>query len=55
MKYTGSCHCGKIRFEAERILDQAMACNCSMRSTCAAWKTRTPSRWRSCISTAGRC
>jgi len=30
MKYKGSCHCGKISFEAEGELDGAMACNCSM-------------------------
>lgn len=30
MKYQGSCHCGKIAFEAEGELNGAMACNCSM-------------------------
>ena len=30
MKYTGSCHCGKIAFEAQGELNGAMACNCSM-------------------------
>jgi hypothetical protein len=30
MKYKGSCHCGKIAFEAEGDLNGAMACNCSM-------------------------
>ncbi|MBI2572836.1 GFA family protein [Candidatus Woesearchaeota archaeon] len=30
MKYTGGCHCGKVRFEAEMELKQAMACNCSI-------------------------
>ena len=30
MKYKGSCHCGKIAFEAEGELNGAMACNCSM-------------------------
>lgn len=30
MKYTGSCHCGKIRYEVEGELKGAMACNCSM-------------------------
>lgn len=29
MNYQGSCHCGKIRFEAEGTLEQAMECNCS--------------------------
>lgn len=30
MKYTGSCHCGKIAFEVEGELKNAMACNCSI-------------------------
>jgi hypothetical protein len=30
MKYKGSCHCGKVRFEVEGDLKNAMACNCSM-------------------------
>ena len=30
MKYKGSCHCGKIAFEAEGDVKAAMACNCSM-------------------------
>ena len=30
MKYKGSCHCGKVAFEAEGELNGAMACNCSM-------------------------
>ncbi len=30
MKYQGSCHCGKIAFEVEGTIDQAMDCNCSM-------------------------
>ncbi len=30
MKYTGSCHCGKITFEVEGELTGVMACNCSM-------------------------
>lgn len=30
MKYTGSCHCGGIRFSVEGELDGAMACNCSI-------------------------
>jgi hypothetical protein len=28
--YTGSCHCGKIRFEVEGELKGAMECNCSI-------------------------
>ncbi|HEX9592119.1 MAG TPA: GFA family protein [bacterium] len=30
MKYKGSCHCGKVVFEVEGEIDQAMACNCSI-------------------------
>lgn len=30
MKYTGSCHCGQIRFEVEGELSGALACNCSI-------------------------
>ena len=29
MSIKGSCHCGKIAFEAEGAPDQAMECNCS--------------------------
>lgn len=30
MKYKGSCHCGKISFEAEGEIENAMECNCSI-------------------------
>jgi hypothetical protein len=30
VKYQGSCHCGKIRYEVEGELKGAMACNCSI-------------------------
>jgi hypothetical protein len=30
MKYTGSCHCGQVKFEAEGEIASAMSCNCSM-------------------------
>jgi hypothetical protein len=30
MVHTGSCHCGRIRFEVEGEVDSGMACNCSM-------------------------
>ncbi|RYF17686.1 MAG: GFA family protein [Comamonadaceae bacterium] len=30
MLYTGSCHCGRIRFEVEGQVDGGMACNCSI-------------------------
>jgi hypothetical protein len=28
--YTGSCHCGRIRFEVEGEIERVLACNCSM-------------------------
>jgi len=30
MKYTGSCHCGRVRFTVEGEIDQGLACNCSI-------------------------
>ena len=30
MKYTGSCHCGHVAFEAEGAIDSGLACNCSI-------------------------
>ncbi|KGR96558.1 GFA family protein [Burkholderia sp. ABCPW 111] len=30
MLYTGSCHCGRIKFEVEGEIESACACNCSM-------------------------
>ena len=30
MKYTGGCHCQKVRFEVDMEIDKAMACNCSI-------------------------
>ncbi|HEY1231008.1 MAG TPA: GFA family protein [Ramlibacter sp.] len=30
MLYRGSCHCGRVAFEVEGTIEQAMACNCSM-------------------------
>lgn len=28
--YTGSCHCGRVRYEVEADLGQVVACNCSI-------------------------
>jgi hypothetical protein len=30
MNYSGSCHCGNVKFSIEGELSGAMACNCSM-------------------------
>ena len=30
MKYRGSCHCGRIAFEAEGEIGDVVACNCSI-------------------------
>jgi len=30
MKYTGGCHCGKVRFEVDMDIKDAISCNCSM-------------------------
>ncbi|MES2978368.1 MAG: GFA family protein [Pseudomonadota bacterium] len=30
MTHVGSCHCGRIKFEAEGDITSAMACNCSI-------------------------
>ncbi len=30
MLYTGSCHCGRIKFEVEGEIDGALSCNCSI-------------------------
>ena len=29
-KYSGSCHCGKVRYEVTTDLAKVMACNCSI-------------------------
>lgn len=30
MTYTGSCHCGRVRFEVELELDRVRVCDCSI-------------------------
>jgi len=30
MNYKGSCHCGRVAFEVEGTIDNALACNCSI-------------------------
>lgn len=35
-KYTGGCHCGKVRYEVEAAIEKVVACNCSICSR-AGW------------------
>ena len=30
MKHTGGCHCGKVKYEVEMTLENAISCNCSI-------------------------
>lgn len=30
MRYTASCHCGKVKLDIEGQVDQGLSCNCSM-------------------------
>jgi hypothetical protein len=30
MKHSGSCHCGKVKFEVEMKIESALECNCSI-------------------------
>lgn len=30
MKHAGGCHCGKVKFEVEMNVENAIACNCSI-------------------------
>jgi hypothetical protein len=30
MKHTGSCHCGRMKFEVEGTIGGALSCNCSL-------------------------
>jgi hypothetical protein len=29
MNYTGTCHCGKVAFDVEGVLEQVIECNCT--------------------------
>ena len=29
MKYSGSCQCGKVRFDVDMQIDKVISCNCS--------------------------
>ncbi len=41
-KFTGSCHCQRVRFETTLSLDKATECNCSICSRVAAQRAFTP-------------
>ena len=30
MKHTGGCHCGKVRYEVDMNVENAISCNCSI-------------------------
>ena len=30
MKYSGGCHCGKVRYDVEMTIDKVISCNCSI-------------------------
>lgn len=30
MKHSGGCHCGKVRYEVEMKIENAISCNCSI-------------------------
>lgn len=30
MKHTGSCHCGRVKYEVEMNIENAISCNCSI-------------------------
>jgi hypothetical protein len=40
--YSGSCHCGKVRYEVRTDLAQVISCNCSICSRTGALLTFTP-------------
>ena len=40
--YVGTCHCGKLKFEATMVLESAMDCNCSIDSRTAAVMAPVP-------------
>jgi hypothetical protein len=42
-KYSGSCHCQKVKFEATIALDKAMSCNCSICNRVGALRVFVPS------------
>ena len=41
-QYTGSCHCGKVRFETTLAIEKVISCNCSICGRVGALRTFTP-------------
>jgi len=41
-KYSGSCHCGNVRYEATMTLDKVMECNCSICGRIGAMRSFVP-------------
>jgi len=49
-KYSGSCHCGNVKFDVELNLDDAIKCNCSLCSKKNAVMVRLPAEKFTMIS-----
>ena len=41
-KWTGGCHCGRVRYEAESDLTRVISCNCSICRKTGSWLTFVP-------------
>ncbi len=51
--YVGTCHCGKVKFEATLVLESAMDCNCSIDSRTAAVMAPVPAEQFELVSGEG--
>jgi hypothetical protein len=51
--YVGTCHCGKVKFEATLVLESAMDCNCSIDSRTAAVMAALPAEQFKLVSGEG--
>jgi hypothetical protein len=46
-KYSGGCHCGRVRYEVETALDPVIDCNCSIcRKRGAVWTYVGPAQFK---------
>ena len=41
-RYVGSCHCGRVRFEIDAVIDRVTECNCSICSKKGILHCRVP-------------